>query len=85
MGAVADNRMGHFSKVFERRAAADALGMAGVVAAYPAAGALRLVTRPDASGQAAALAERHGLEATGILPSLDDAAQSLMHSTGAGW
>ena len=63
------------------RAATDALGMAGIVAAYPAAGALRVVTRSGTSGQAAALAERHGLEATGALPSLDDAAQSLMHES----
>ena len=65
--------------------ATDALGMAGVVAAYPAAGALRVVTQSGGFGQAAALAARHGLDATGTLPSLDDAAQSLMHSTDAGW
>lgn len=67
------------------RAATDALGMAGIVAAYPAAGALRVVTRSGGAGKAAALAARHGLDAADTLPSLDDAAQSLMHSTGAGW
>jgi len=77
------------------RAVPDALGTAGIVAAYPSAGALRVVTRSAASGQAAALAQRHGLVAADDLPSLDDAAQSLMHealmhepsmhATGAGW
>lgn len=67
------------------RAVPDALGTAGVVAAYPSAGALRVVTRSAAAGQAAALARRHGLEAANDPPSLDDAAQSLMHVTAAGW
>lgn len=61
------------------RAAPDALGTPGVVAAYPSAGGLRVVTRSPGAGQAAALAGRHGLEAARDLPSLDDAAQSLMH------
>jgi ABC-2 type transport system ATP-binding protein len=67
------------------RAMPDALGTAGIVAAYPSAGALRVVTRSAAYGQAAALAQRHGLVAANDMPSLDDAAQSLMHATGAGW
>lgn len=65
------------------RAVPDALGTAGIVAAYPGAGAVRIVTRSACAGQAAALAGRHGLEAEPALPSLDDAAQSLLHSTGA--
>ena len=67
------------------RVVPDALGTAGIVAAYPSAGAVRIVTRSVCAGQAAALAARHGLEAEPALPSLDDAAQSLMHPTGAGW
>ena len=54
----------------------DALGTAGIVAAYPSAGAVRVVTRSVCAGQAAVLAGRHGLEAEPALPSLDDAAQS---------
>jgi len=46
---------------------------------------MRVITRSAAAGQVHALAQHSGLQAVSDVPGLDDAAQSLMHATGARW
>jgi ABC-2 type transport system ATP-binding protein len=63
-------------------AAREAPLLDGVVAAYPSGGALRVVMRKDAAGDAALqIVRRYGLRPVAVEANLDDAAQRLLRTT----